>query len=60
LLKTSEGAANGGSRNAELFCGSTQSASFGGSNEDYDVIGIVLDQLKLPLPKPSSFIECAA
>jgi hypothetical protein len=54
-LQKGEGAANGGSRNAQLFCGTTQSAGFSRSNEDYDVIGMVLEQPKLP--NPSCFIE---
>ena len=43
LFKTSEGAANGGSGNAEFFCGTTQSAGLRGSNEHHNVIGIVLE-----------------
>jgi hypothetical protein len=43
LLKTSKGAANGGSGNSEFFCGTTQSAGLSGSNEHHNVIGIVLE-----------------
>src|ERR1700683_5275070 len=43
LFKTSEGAANGGSRNSEFFCGTTQSAGLSGSNKHHNVIGIVLE-----------------
>ena len=41
LFKSSEGAAHGGSRNSELFCGTTQRARLSGSNEHHNIIGII-------------------